>query len=69
MFEQLNESKTGGLTTEEFISIYDAVTLRWSPKDPPEPWYARSWTPLRIICKYSRKLIMWPYFEHIVCKY
>lgn len=69
MFKQLNHGDDGGLTMDEFISVYDAVTLRWSPKDPSEPWYSRTWTPFKYICKYSRKLVTWPYFEHIVCKF
>lgn len=66
MFKQLNTSNNGGLTVEEFSCIYDAVTLRWTIKDPPEPWYSKSWRPVRLICSCSRKLVFWPYFEHIV---
>lgn len=69
MFKQLNHTNTGALTVDEFISVYDAVTLKWSPKDPSEPWYSKTWLPFRTVCKYSRIFVTWPYFEHIVCKF
>lgn len=68
MFKQLNHSGTGQLTVEEFSMVYDTVTLKWSVKDPSEPWYSRIWAPFKYICKYCNKFVMWPYFEHIVCK-
>lgn len=68
MFKQLNTSSSGALNVDEFITVYDSVTLHWSPKDPPQPWYFTAWKPIQIICKGARKLIFWPYFEHIVCK-
>ncbi|GLV36801.1 cacophony [Carabus blaptoides fortunei] len=66
MFKQLNHAATGALTVDEFIAVYDAVTLKWSPKDPSEPWYSKIWLPFRTVCKYSRIFVTWPYFEHIV---
>lgn len=66
MFKQLNHAATGQLTVEEFSMVYDTVTLKWSAKDPSEPWYLRIWTPFKYICKYCNKFVMWPYFEHIV---
>lgn len=69
IFRQLNASGTGALTQEEFFGIYDAVTLKWHVKDPPDPWFSAAWPPLRSLCRIARLAVTWDYFEYIVCKY
>lgn len=67
MFRELNVSGTGALTQDEFLGIYDAVTLKWHIKDPPDPWFSAAWPPLRTVCRATRVIVTWKYFEHIVC--
>jgi two pore calcium channel protein 1 len=67
IFRQLNTSGTGALTEDEFLGIYDAITLRWRLKDPPDPWFSAAWPPLRMFCRAARTVVTWEYFEHIVC--
>ncbi|XP_017772430.1 PREDICTED: two pore calcium channel protein 1-like isoform X2 [Nicrophorus vespilloides] len=66
IFRQLNASGSGSLTSEEFFGIYDAASLRWHLKDPPDPWFNAAWPPLRFVCRAARALVLWKYFEHIV---
>ncbi|XP_050302250.1 two pore calcium channel protein 1-like isoform X2 [Anthonomus grandis grandis] len=66
IFRQLNASNNGMLIQDEFLNIYDAVSLRWRLKDPPDPWFSAAWPPLRIFCRTARSFVSWPYFEHIV---
>nr|XP_023012709.1 two pore calcium channel protein 1-like isoform X1 [Leptinotarsa decemlineata] len=66
IFRQLNKSNTGLLTQDEFLNIYDAMTLKWRNKTPLDPWFSTAWPPLRVFCRTSRNLISWKYFEHIV---
>ncbi|KAJ8933779.1 hypothetical protein NQ314_013815 [Rhamnusium bicolor] len=66
IFRQLNTSNTGLLTQDEFLNIYDATTLRWRIKDPPDPWFSAAWPPLRAFCRAARTMVTWQYFEHIV---
>lgn len=66
IFRQLNTSNTGLMTQEEFLNIYDATTLKWRIKDPPDPWFSAAWPPLRAFCRASRTMVTWQYFEHIV---
>ena len=47
MFWQLNSSHNGTLTLDEFINVYDAITLKWKLKDPIDPWFSAAWPPLR----------------------
>lgn len=67
IFRQLNQSNTGALTQDEFLNIYDAVTLRWRLKDPPDPWFSAAWPPLRAFCRMARTIVTWEYFEYIIC--
>lgn len=69
MFWQLNASHSGNLTLDEFINVYDAVTLKWKLKDPIDPWFSAAWPPLRTICRAARTLVTWHYFEYIVCRH
>lgn len=69
IFRQLNHSGTGALTEDEFLEIYDAVTLRWRLKDPPDPWFSAAWSPLRLLCRTARTVVTWEYFEYLVCKF
>lgn len=69
IFRQLNQSDTGGLTQEEFLNIYDAVTLKWHIKDPPDPWFSAAWPPLRTLCRTARTAVTWEYFEYVVCTF
>ncbi|ERL92570.1 hypothetical protein D910_09883, partial [Dendroctonus ponderosae] len=62
-------SGTGLLTQDEFLNIYDAISLRWRHKDPPDPWFTAAWPPLRTFCRNARVLVSLPYFEYIVCKW
>lgn len=66
MFRQLNRSNSGVLTQDEFLHIYDAVTLKWRLKDPPDPWFSAAWPPLRQFCRMARLVVTWKYFEHII---
>ncbi|XP_066153922.1 two pore channel protein 1-like isoform X1 [Euwallacea fornicatus] len=66
IYRQLNTSSTGLLTQEEFLNIYDAISLRWRHKDPPDPWFSAAWPPLRSLCRSARYIVTWPYFEYIV---
>lgn len=67
MFKQLNASGSGTMSEEEFIGLYDASSLRWHLKDPPDPWFSAAWPPLRMFCRAARRLVLWKYFEYIVC--
>lgn len=66
MFWQLNSSHNGTLTLDEFINIYDATRLKWRLKDPIDPWFSAAWPPLRSICRATRAIVTWCYFEHLV---
>lgn len=66
IFRQLNASGTGLLTQDEFLNIYDAISLRWRHKDPPDPWFSAAWPPLRGLCRTARDMVTWPYFEYFV---
>ncbi|XP_018562124.1 two pore calcium channel protein 1 isoform X2 [Anoplophora glabripennis] len=66
IFRQLNASNTGLLTQDEFLNIYDAITLKWRIKDPPDLWFTAAWPPLRMFCRAARTTVTWKYFEHIV---
>ncbi|XP_065173158.1 two pore channel protein 1-like isoform X2 [Atheta coriaria] len=66
MFKQLNASGSGTMSEEEFIGLYDASSLRWHLKDPPDPWFSAAWPPLRMFCRAARRLVLWKYFEYIV---
>lgn len=66
IFRHLNGSGNGSLTEEEFFGVYDAVSLKWHLKDPPDPWFSAAWPPLRILCRSSRRFVQWKYFEYIV---
>lgn len=68
IFRQLNASGTGLLTQDEFLNIYDAISLRWRHKNPPDPWFSAAWPPLRGLCRTARDMVTWPYFEYFVCK-
>lgn len=68
VFRQLNQSNSGALTQEEFLNIYDAVTLKWHIKDPPDPWFSAAWPPLRTLCRAARTAVSWEYFEYVVCR-
>lgn len=56
------------MTQDEFLNIYDAISLRWRHKDPPDPWFSAAWPPLRGLCRTARDMVTWPYFEYFVCK-
>ncbi|XP_066600553.1 two pore calcium channel protein 1-like [Prorops nasuta] len=66
MFRHMNTSGTGTLSTEEFLSFYDANVLRWEPQYSNVPWYHNTWRPLQILCTGAHAAIRWPYFETIV---
>ncbi|XP_060533745.1 two pore channel protein 1-like isoform X2 [Cylas formicarius] len=66
IFRQLNVSNTGLITQDEFLNIYDAMTLHWRLKDPPDPWFSAAWPPLRTLCRTARTIVSWDYFEYIV---
>lgn len=69
IFRQLNQSNSGAITQEEFLNIYDVVTLKWHLKDPPDPWFSAAWPPLRTLCRASRTAVSWEYFEYVVCTF
>lgn len=69
MFKQLNSSGSGGISLDEFYSIYDANMLRWEAQFSQIPWFHHTWEPLQLICRYSHVVVTWPYFEHIICEY
>lgn len=69
IFRQLNISNNGLLTEEEFLNIYDVITLKWRNKNPIDPWFSAAWPPLRAFCRASRNIVTWKYFEHVICKY
>lgn len=66
IFRHLNAAENGALTEEEFFGVYDAVSLKWQLKDPPDPWFSAAWPPLRTLCRTARRLVTWKHFEHIV---
>lgn len=69
IFRYLNKSETGYLSEEEFLNVFDAVSLRWYPKDMTDPWFSAAWPPLRALCRTTRVIISWPHFENIICKW
>ncbi|XP_049818861.1 two pore calcium channel protein 1-like isoform X2 [Aethina tumida] len=66
IFRYLNKSETGYLSEEEFLNVFDAVSLRWYPKDMTDPWFSAAWPPLRALCRTTRVIISWPHFENII---
>ncbi|GJQ79890.1 hypothetical protein Trydic_g18337 [Trypoxylus dichotomus] len=66
MFRLMNTTGDGALTSEQFMNIYDVAHLKWHMKDPPDPWFSAAWPPLRCFCRAARRLILWPYFDHVV---
>ncbi|KAL3272233.1 hypothetical protein HHI36_022716 [Cryptolaemus montrouzieri] len=66
MFHLLNVSGTGSLTQDEFLNIYDALTVKWRLRESLDPWYLSAWPPLRAFYKLSRAVITWKYFEYVV---
>ncbi|XP_056633174.1 two pore calcium channel protein 1-like isoform X1 [Diorhabda sublineata] len=66
MFRQLNKSNTGQLTQEEFLDVYDSLTLKWRNKTPLDPWFSAAWPPLRTFCRAAKSLVTWRFFEHII---
>lgn len=68
MFRQLNVSRNGDLTLDDFLNVYDIAALRWSIKGPIDPWFSAAWPPLRSFCRFSRFLVTWKYFEYVVGK-
>lgn len=68
MFCHMNTSGSGALSSEEFSSIYDAITLQWDLQYSTIPWYRAAWWPLRMLCTGAHAAIKWPYFETLVCK-
>ncbi|KRT86811.1 ion channel, partial [Oryctes borbonicus] len=66
MFRLMNTGGDGALTLEQFMNIYDVTNLKWHMKDPPDPWFSAAWPPLRWFCRAARRLVLWPYFDHVV---
>ncbi|XP_045469112.1 two pore channel protein 1-like [Harmonia axyridis] len=66
MFHLLNISGTGSLTEDEFLHIYDALSVKWRLREPLDPWFSSAWPPLRVFYNISRRIVMWKYFEHII---
>ena len=56
-----------GLTSEEFLNVYDASALRWEAQYNNVPWYHMSWFPVQVICQVANAMIASPYYESIVC--
>lgn len=69
MFKFLNKSDSGMLTLNEFIKVYDAVTLRWVAYNPDKLWFESLPNGLQSICKGAHTIVSWPYFENIICKH
>ncbi|XP_044763143.1 two pore calcium channel protein 1-like [Coccinella septempunctata] len=66
MFHLLNVSGTGSLTQDEFLNIYDALSVKWRLREPLDPWFSSAWPPLRAFYRLARSIVMWQYFEYIV---
>lgn len=66
IFRHLNVAGNGEISEEDFFGVYDAVSLKWHLKDPPDPWFSAAWPPLRTFCRSSRRFVTWKYFEYIV---
>ncbi|KAG7205135.1 hypothetical protein KM043_005505 [Ampulex compressa] len=66
MFRHMNTSGSGVLSSEEFLSIYDAIILQWEPQYSTVPWYHTTWKPLQMLCTGANSAIRWPYFETLV---
>lgn len=69
MFCHMNVSGSGALNCEEFLSIYDTMTLQWELQYSNIPWYRTAWWPLQVLCTGAHTVIRWPYFETLVCEY
>ncbi|CAG9862413.1 unnamed protein product [Phyllotreta striolata] len=66
IFRQLNKSNSGQLSQDEFLNVYDSLTLRWRNKTPIDPWFSAAWPPLRMFCRSAKTAVTWRFFEHIV---
>ncbi|KAK9892534.1 hypothetical protein WA026_020517 [Henosepilachna vigintioctopunctata] len=66
VFHLLNVSGTGALTQDEFLNVYDALTVKWRLREPLDPWFSSAWPPLRAFYKLARTLVNWKYFEHVI---
>lgn len=66
MFVHMNNSGSGSLSSEEFLSVYESTTLQWEQQYSGVPWYHAAWQPLQILCTGAHKFSEWPYFESIV---
>lgn len=62
----MNTSGSGALNSEEFLCVYDAITLQWEPQYSTVPWYHTTWQPLQTLCTAAHAAIRWPYFEILV---
>lgn len=69
MFKQLNRSNTGYLSLEEFVNVYDAVSIRWEAQYAQIPWFHSAWMPLQKFCQLMHNIISWKHFENLVRKY
>lgn len=66
MFQHLNASGSGVLSSEEFLNVYDTIMLQWEPQYSTVPWYHSSSRPLQILCTGAHAAIRWPYFETLM---
>lgn len=69
MYKQLNVSNGGGLTLEEFYSVYEANELLWEAQFNKIPWFHSTWEPIQVVCRYCNDLTNWCYFEYGICKF
>jgi hypothetical protein len=63
----MDTSGRGRLTLNEFMDIFDAVSLKWASKEPKQAWFAISHSPARFLGKIAVSIYDWPHFESIVC--
>ncbi|XP_031828550.1 two pore segment channel 1 isoform X2 [Nomia melanderi] len=66
IFRHLNASGTGVLSSQEFLNIYDTITLQWEPQYSSVPWYHGASQPLQILCNGAHAAIRWSYFETVM---
>ncbi|KYM97934.1 Two pore calcium channel protein 1 [Cyphomyrmex costatus] len=65
MFCHMNKSKSGSLNYKEFLSFYDANTLKWSFQHSNEYW-RRTFIFVQPLSKLANVIIKWRYFEALV---
>ncbi|XP_059474256.1 two pore calcium channel protein 1-like [Neocloeon triangulifer] len=65
-FKFLDGEGRGRVTLSELMDVYNAASLRWTCREPKQPWFAVSRSPARLLGKLSVRLFEFRHFETLV---